>query len=146
MKVIKLIILFVVILGGVVGVLFLLTDGKKDVPTPSSDTNMLPDTTVIGDTVIIEDATDKDNRITDPQDEKEIKVYPKKSGPKQKAVMNPSESKHGKKSSVGKEKEKSSARKKEIKHKYTCKICGHDLWFKTQMELNNHMLRIHCEE
>lgn len=78
MKVIKLIILFVVILGGVVGVLFLLTDGKKDVPTPSSDTNMLPDTTVIGDTVIIEDATDKDNRITDPQDEKEIKVYPKK--------------------------------------------------------------------
>lgn len=60
--------------------------------------------------------------------------------------MNPSESKHGKKSSVGKEKEKSSARKKEIKHKYTCKICGHDLWFKTQMELNNHMLRIHCEE
>lgn len=75
MKLIRLIIIFVVILGGVVGALFLLTDGKKDVTPSSSDTNMLPDTTVIGDTAIIEDATDEDNRITDYLEEEEV-VYP----------------------------------------------------------------------
>lgn len=145
-KVIKLIIIFVVILGGVVGAFFLLTDGEKDFPGSSPDTSVFSDTTAIGDTGIIEDATDKDNRITDPQDEEEIKVRPKKSRPKQKAVVNPFESKQAKKSSVGKEKENSSGRKKEIKHKFTCKICGNDFWFKTQMELKNHMRSMHCEE
>lgn len=145
MKIIKLIIIFVVILGGVIGVLFLLTDGEKEVPASSSDTNVLPDTTAIGDTAIIEDATDKDNRITDPLDEEEIKARPKKSRPKQKAVINPSESKQSKKNSVGKEKEKSSERKKEINHKYTCEKCGTKMWFKTQKELVNHIELIHRE-
>lgn len=146
MKLIRLIIIFVVILGGVVGALFLLTDGKKDVTPSSSDTNMLPDTTVIGDTAIIEDATDEDNRITDYLEEEEVVYPPQKTTLKQKGKANSSGFKQGKKSSVGKEKEKSSGRKKEIKHKYTCKICGHEMWFKTQMELNNHMHCTHCEE
>lgn len=146
MKLIKLIIIFVVILGGVVGALFLLTDGKTDVTPSSSDTNMLPDTTVIGDTAIIEDATDEDNRITDYLEEEEVVYPPQKTTLKQKGKANSSGFKQGKKSSVGKEKEKSSGRKKEIKHKYTCKICGHEMWFKTKMELNNHMHCTHCEE
>lgn len=80
MKAIKLIIIFIVQLGGVLGALYLLTNGEKDVPAPSSDTNVLPDTTAIGDTAIIEDATDNDNRITDPQDEEDIMAPTKKQG------------------------------------------------------------------
>lgn len=145
MKVIKLIIIFVVILGGVVGAFFLLTDGEKDDPTPSSDTNVLPDTTAIGDTTIMEDATGKDNLITDPQDEEEIKVRPKKSRPKQKAVINPSESKQSKNAVSEKAKTTPSERKKETKHIYTCKQCGDHVWFKTKKELNHHMAAMHWE-
>ena len=143
MKAIKLIIIFIVQLGGVVGSLYLLTGGEKDVPISSSDTNMLPGTTVIGDTVIIEDATNKDNRITDPLDEAEDMATTQKSRPKQEAVVNPFESKQSKKSSVRKEKEKPSGRKKEKRHKYTCNICGSHMWFNTEMELNHHMETIH---
>ena len=146
MKAVKLIIIFIVQLGGILGALYLLTNGEKDFPGSSSVTNVLPDTTAIGDTVIIEDATDKDNRITDPLDEEEVVPPTHKSRPKQKAVVNPFESKQAKKSSVGKEKENFSERKKKIKHKFTCKICGNDFWFKTQMELKNHMCSMHCEE
>lgn len=78
MKAIKLLIIFIVQLGGVIGALYLLTNGEKDDPTSSSDTNVLPDTTAIGDTAIVEDATDEDNRITDPLDEEETKARPKK--------------------------------------------------------------------
>ena len=143
MKVIKLIIIFVVILGGVVGALFLLTDGKKDVPISSSDTNMLPDTTVIGDAAVIEDATDKDNRITDPLDEEEIKARPKKTRKKQEAVLNPSESKQSKTAVSEKEKTKPSERKKEAKHKYACEQCGTKMWFETQKELAYHIRSKH---
>ena len=146
MKAVKLIIIFIVQLGGILGALYLLTNGEKDDPASSSDTNVLPDTTAIGDTVIIEDATDKDNRITDPLDEEEVVPPTHKSRPKQKAVVIPIESKQGKKSSVGKEKEKSSGRKKEIKHKYTCEKCGPNRWFNTQRELENHMCSMHTEE
>lgn len=145
MKVIKLIIIFVVILGGVVGAFFLLTDGEKDFPGSSPDTSVFSDTTAIGDTGIIEDATDKDNRITDPQDEEEIKVRPKKSRPKQKAVINPSESKQSKNAVSEKAKTMSSERKKETKHIYTCKQCGDHVWFKTKIELNHHMDAMHRE-
>lgn len=134
MKVIKFIIIFVVILGGVVGALFLLTDEEKDVSASSSDTNVLPDTTAIGDTTIIEDATDKDNRITDPQDEEDIMAPTKKTKPKQKAAINPSESKQSKNAVSEKAKTKPSERKKEAKHK-----------FKTQKELADHISFIHCE-
>lgn len=79
-------------------------------------------------------------------DEEEVVPPTQKSRPKQKAVVIPIESKQGKKSSVGKEKENFSERKKKIKHKFTCKICGNDFWFKTQMELKNHMCSMHCEE
>ncbi len=79
-------------------------------------------------------------------DEEEVVPPTHKSRPKQKAVVNPFESKQAKKSSVGKEKENFSERKKKIKHKFTCKICGNDFWFKTQMELKNHMCSMHCEE
>ena len=98
------------------------------------------------DTSIIEDATDKDNRITDPLDEEEVVPSTHKSRPKQKAVVIPIESKQGKKSSVGKEKEKSSRREKEIKHKYTCEKCGPDRWFDTQSELEKHCAVNHREE
>ena len=146
MKAVKLIIIFIVQLGGILGALYLLTNGEKDDPASSSDTNVLPDTTAIGDTVIIEDATDKDNRITDPLDEEELVPPTHKSRPKQKAVVIPIESKQGKKSCVGKEKEKSSGRKKEIKHKYICEQCGPDRWFKTKRELEKHMFIMHIEE
>ena len=79
-------------------------------------------------------------------DEEEVVPPTQKSRPKQKAVVIPIESKQAKKSSVGKEKENFSERKKKIKHKFTCKICGNDFWFKTQMELKNHMCSMHCEE
>mgnify|MGYP004524225131 CR=1 FL=1 len=145
MKAIKLIIIFIVQLGGILGALYLLTNGEKDDPASSSDTNVLPDTAAIGDTVVIEDATDKDNRITDPLDEEEVVPPTHKSRPKQKAVVIPIESKQGKKSSVGKEKKKSSGRKKEIKHKYTCARCGALVWFQTQKELNIHRIACHSE-
>ena len=78
MKAIKLIIIFIVQLGGILGSLYLLTNGEKDDPASPSDTNVIADTTAIGDTAIIEDATDEDDRITDPLDEEEIKARPKK--------------------------------------------------------------------
>ena len=78
-------------------------------------------------------------------DEEEVVPPTQKSRPKQKAVVIPIESKQGKKSSVGKEKEKSSGRKKEKKHKYTCVQCGKDTWFKTKRELNKHIKAIHTE-
>ena len=78
-------------------------------------------------------------------DEEEVVPPTQNSRPKQKAVVIPIESKQAKKSSVGKEKENFSERKKKIKHKFTCKICGNDFWFKTQMELKNHIKAIHTE-
>lgn len=143
MKKIKLIIIFVVILGGVIGVLFLLTDGEKEVPASSSDTNVLPDTTAIGDTAIIEDATDKDNRITDPLDEEEIKARPKKSRPKQKAVMNPSESKQRKNLALEKGNTPLS-RMFECPHE-ECMIKGAPMRFKTKKELESHISSCHVE-
>lgn len=143
MKAIKLLIIFIVQLGGVLGALYLLTDGKKDVPAPSSDTNVLPDTTAIGDTAIIEDATDEDNRITDPLDEEEIRARPKKSRPKQKAVMNPSESKQRKNPALEKE---NTPLSRTFECPYgNCKIGGSPLRFKTEKELNNHISCIHAE-
>ena len=146
MKAIKLIIIFIVQLGGVLGALYLLTNGEKDVPAPSSDPNVLPDTTAIGDTTIIEDATDKDNRITDPLDEEEVMSPTQKSRPKQKPVVNPIESKQGKNNSVGKNPNKSSGPKEKKENRYTCKLCGPDMWFKTQKKLENHMHCMHSEE
>ena len=146
MKAIKLIIIFIVQLGGVLGALYLLTNGEKDVPAPSSDTNVLPGTTVIGDTTIIEDATDKDNRITDPLDEEEVMSPTQKSRPIQKPVVNPIESKQGKNKSVGKDYKKPSGTKEKKENRYTCKLCGPDMWFKTQRAFENHMKCMHYEE
>lgn len=141
MKAIKLIIIFIVQLGGVLGALYLLTNGEKDDPSPSSDTNVIPDTTVMRDTAIIEDATDNDNRITDPLDEEETKARPKKTWPKQKAVMNPSESKQ----------RKNQRRKRKIRPPYLYFVCtkcrkgGSPLRFKIQDELDAHMRFKHAE-
>lgn len=143
MKIIKLIIIFVVILGGVIGVLFLLTDGEKDVPAPSSDTNVLSDTTAIGDTAVIEDADDRDSRITDIQDEEEDMAPTKTTRPKHNPVMSPSESKQRKNAALKKEKQQRPERNH--KHKYTCGICGPNIWFKTQRELRNHIEALHEE-
>ena len=140
MKAIKLIIIFIVQLGGVLGALYLLTNGEKDVPAPSSDTNVLPDTTAIGDTAIIEDATDNDNRITDPQDEEDIMAPTKKTRPKQKAVMNPSESKQRK--NPASEKENTSPRAK-FECEQGCRRGGAPLRFNTQGELDAHNMEYH---
>lgn len=146
MKVIKFIIIFVVILGGVVGALFLLTDEEKGVSASSSDTNVLPDTTAIGDTTIIEDATDKDNRITDPLDEADVRRPTQKARPKLKARVNPSESNKNINEESENGKSNFSERKKGSKHKYTCDQCGPSVWFKTQKELKNHICCIHQME
>ena len=98
------------------------------------------------DTTIIEGANEYDNWITDPLDEEEVVPPTHKSRPKQKVVVIPIESKQGKKSSVGKENEKSSERKQEFKHKYTCEKCGPNRWFNTQRELENHCAVNHREE
>ena len=65
---------------------------------------------------------------------------------KQEAVLNPSESKQSKNAVSENEKPKPSGRKKEIKHKYTCAICGENIWFKTKRELETHMRGMHIEE
>ena len=135
MKAIKLIIIFIVQLGGVLGALYLLTNGEKDDSTSSSDTNVLPDTTVIGDTAIIEDATDNDNRITDPLDKEETKARPKKTRPKQKAVMDPSESKQRK--NPASEKENTPPRPN-FKCTQGCVRGGSPLRFKSLAELYAH--------
>lgn len=145
MKAIKLIIIFIVQLGGILGALYLLTNGEKDVPAPSSDTNVIADTTAIGDTAIIEDATDEDNRITDPLDEEEVMAPTQETRPKLKAGVNPSESKQSKNAVSENEKPKPSEHKTKTKHKYTCAICGPAYWFNTQRELENHMRCMHSE-
>lgn len=135
MKAIKLIIIFIVQLGGVLGALYLLTNGEKDDPSPSSDTNVIPDTTVMRDTAIIEDATDNDNRITDPLDKEETKARPKKTRPKQKAVMDPSESKQRK--NPASEKENKPPRPN-FQCTQGCVRGGSPLCFKSQTELDAH--------
>lgn len=142
MKAIKLIIIFIIQLGGVLGALYLLTNGEKDDPSPSSDTNVLPDTTVIGDTAIIEDATDNDNRITDPQDEEEIEARQNKTYRKQKAEMNPSESKQRENSASGKKK---TSPRSQFQCTKGCRIGGNPLRFNTQKELEVHMVVKHKE-
>lgn len=142
MKAIKLLIIFIIQLGGVLGALYLLTNGEKDDPSPSSDTNVLPDTTAIGDTAIVEDATDEDNRNTDPQDEEEIEARHKKTRRKQKAEMNPSESKQRKNPAL--EKKNTPPRPYFVCTK-GCRRGGSPLRFNTQYDLNYHMRRIHAE-
>lgn len=142
MKAIKLIIIFIVQLGGVLGALYLLTNGEKDDPAPSSDTNVLPDTTAIGDTAIVEDATDEDNRITDPLDEEETKARPTKNKAKQKAVMNPSEFKQ--RNNSASEKENTPPCLYFVCTK-GCRIGGAPLRFNTQKELDVHMSYKHGE-
>ena len=141
MKAIKLIIIFIVQLGGILGALYLLTNGEKDDPASSSDTNVIPDTTAIGDTAIIEDATDEDNLITDPLDKKEVVPPTLETTSKQKA----GESKQGENEASKTEKSKFSNRNKEQKYKYTCDICGANAWFKTKRELDNHIEALHTE-
>ena len=140
MKAIKLLIIFIVQLGGVLGALYLLTNGEKDDPAPSSDTNVLPDTTAIGDTAIVEDATDEDNRITDPLDEEETKARPKKNKAKQKAEMNPSESKQRKNTPSGKEK---TPPRPQFLCPKGCVRGGAPVRFKTKAELDAHIKDMH---
>ena len=142
MKAIKLLIIFIVQLGGVLGALYLLTNGEKGDPASSSDTNVLPDTIVMGDTAIIEDATDNDNRITDPLDEKEVVSLPDNKSPKEKAEMNPSESKQRKNTPSGKEK---TPPRPQFQCPKGCVIGGSPVRFKTQNDLDIHMRTKHDE-
>ena len=142
MKAIKLLIIFIVQLGGVLGALYLLTNGEKDDPTSSSDTNVLPDTTAIGDTAIVEDATDEDNRITDPLDEEETKARLKKNKAKQKAMMNSSDFKQRNNSASEKE---NTPPRPYFECTKGCRIGRSPMRFKTQGELGAHMKVIHTE-
>ena len=79
-------------------------------------------------------------------DEEEVVSSTQKSRPKQKPVVNPVESKQGKNNSVGKNPNKSSRPKEKKENRYTCKLCGPNMWFTTQKKLENHMKSIHGEE
>ena len=142
MKAIKLIIMFIVVLGGVLGGIFLVTSGGEDVPDPSSDTNVLPDTTTTEDTANssapLPGAQDEDkvdpNRETEQAEETKMETasgnapFPgaqdeNKGGP----------TREGKANSL----------KEGTKHRYTCKRCGPDRWFRTKGELQNHIRAFH---
>lgn len=79
-------------------------------------------------------------------DEEEVVSTTQKSRPKQIPVVNPIESKQGENKSVGKDYKKSSEPKEKKENRYTCKLCGPNMWFKTQKEHENHMKSIHGEE
>ena len=132
MKAIKLIIMFIVVLGGVLGAIFLVTSGG-DVPAPSPDTNVLPDTTTTEDTANssapLPGAQDEDkvdpNRETEQAEETKMETE-KAEKPKEKM-------------------EKMKSKKESPKHKYTCDMCGSDTWFYTEKELKNHKNSIHTQ-
>lgn len=92
------------------------------------------------------DTTETDGGDTDPQDEEKTNPRSKKTTSKQKSVLSPIETEQGKEKSVGKEKEKISGSKGKKENRYTCNLCGPDMWFKTQKGLENHMTSIHKEE
>ncbi len=141
MKAIKLIIMFIVVLGGVLGAIFLVTSGG-DVPDPSPDTNVLPDTTTTEDTANSsaplpgaqgEDKVDP-NRETEQAEETKMETasgnarFPNaqdenKGGPTRERKANSS--------------------KDSTKHRYTCKRCGPFGWFRTNKELQHHIRAYH---
>ena len=79
-------------------------------------------------------------------DEEEVVSTTLKSRTEQKPVVNPIKSKQGKNKSVGKDNKKSSGPKEKKENRYTCNLCGPNMWFKTQKGLENHMKSIHGEE
>ena len=142
MKAIKLIIMFIVVLGGVLGGIFLVTSGGKDVPDPSPDTNVLPDTTTTEDTANssapLPGAQDEDkvdpNRETEQAEETKMETasgnapFPgaqdeNKGGPTREG--------------------KAYSSKEVTKHRYTCEMCGPDRWFRTKKELQIHIRTNH---
>lgn len=92
------------------------------------------------------DTTETDGGDTDSQDEEKTNPRSKKTTSKQKSVLSPIETEQGKEKSVGKEKEKIPGSKGKKENRYTCNLCGPDMWFKTQKGLENHMTSIHKEE
>ena len=137
MKAIKLIIMFIVVLGGVLGGIFLVTSGG-DVLDPSPDTNVLPDTTTTEDTANssapLPGAQDEDkvdpNRETEQAEETKMETASgnaplpgaqdeNKGGPTREGKANSS--------------------KDGTMRKYTCNRCGPNIWFRTAKELQNHI-------
>ena len=79
-------------------------------------------------------------------DKEDIMTPTQKITPKQDPLVKSIESKQGKNKSVGKDYKKSSGTKGKKENRYTCKLCGPDMWFKTQKGIDDHMKSIHGEE
>ena len=142
MKAIKLIIMFIVVLGGVLGGIFLVTSGGEDVPDPSPDTNVLPDTTTTEDTANssapLPGAQDEDK--VDPNRETEQAEETKKETASGNAPFPGAQDENkGGPTREG----KANSLKEGTKHRYTCEKCGPDRWFRTNGELQNHIRANH---
>ena len=143
MKAIKLIIMFIVVLGGVLGGIFLVTSGGGgDVPDPSPYTNVLPDTTTT------EDSANSSAPLPGAQDED--KVDPNRET--EQAEETKKETASGNAPFPGAQDEnkdgptiegKADSSKKCTKQRYTCERCGPDRWFCTNGELQNHIRTNH---
>ena len=118
MKAIKLIIIFVVVLGGVLGAIYVVTSGGGDVTAPSPDTNVLPDTTTI------EDTASSSAPLSDAQEE---------------SVVDP----HREQDKTEGTPVKIDKDKPNTQHRYTCDICGPNMCFKTKKGLITHMRSKH---
>lgn len=134
MKAIKLIIMFIVVLGGVLGGIFLVTSGGEDVSDPSPDTNVLPDTTTT------EDTANSSAPLPGAQDED--KVDPNRET--EQAEETKMETASGNAPFPGAQDEnkgegKANSSKDGTKHKFTCNRCGPNIWFRTAKELQNHI-------
>ena len=92
------------------------------------------------------DAIDENGMITGPLYEEEVMVPTQETRLKQKAGVNPSESKQSENEVSEKEKPKPSEHKTKTKHKYTCKTCGPNTWFYSQKEFDTHCAFYHGEE
>ena len=127
MKAIKLIIIFVVVLGGVLGAIFLVTSGGTDVPVPSPDTNVLPDTTTT------EDSANSSAPLPGAQEENE--VDPNREMDKTENTQT------DKTENTQTETTKSSTGN--TQRKFTCEKCGPSMWFNTNTDLKHHMKAKH---
>ena len=169
MKAIKLIIMFIVVLGGVLGGIFLVTSGG-DVLDPSPDTNVLPDTTTTEDTANssapLPGAQDEDkvdpNRETEQAEETKMetasgnaplpgaqdedKVDPNRETEQAEEIK--METASGNAPLPGAQDEnkggptregKANSSKDGTKRMYTCNRCGPNIWFRTAKELQNHI-------
>ena len=107
------------VLGGVLGAIFLVTSGGTDVPVPSPDANVLPDTTTT------EDSANSSAPLPGAQEENEV-------DPNREMDKTENTQTETTKSSTG-----------NTQRKFTCEKCGPSMWFNTNTGLKNHMKAEH---